>query len=41
MFDKRDDIIELGACYSYFMIQLAEKCNTVPSIEPNNDYYKI
>ncbi len=41
MFDKRDNIIELGACYGYFTIQLAEKCNTVHSVEPNNDYYEI
>ena len=24
-----------------FYIQLAEKCNTVHSVEPNNDYYEI
>lgn len=41
MFDKEDNIIELGACYGYFTIQLAEKCNSVHSVEPNNDYYKI
>ena len=41
MFDKDDNMIELGACYGYFTIQLAEKCNTVHSVEPNNDYYEI